>query len=361
VRTWTDNGTGGPGTAGYGDNIPQCDMLNPAANGECAASGAQTFGTATRTTAAIDPALLNGWGIRPRDWQFGASVQQQLLPRVSIEVGYFKRWLQNFTATDNLSVVAGDFTPFSITAPSDPRLPGGGGYTVGTMYNVVPGKFGQTSNNITDAGNFGTQYSSYNGMLFNISARASKGLTFQGGINTGKTVTDNCEIVAALPEAQPVVPLTTTLSPYCHQDPGFITKISAVGSYTVPKVDVLIAGTVRSDQGAPLQANWNAPTATVVNPALGRPISGGATTLGINLVAPGQVWGDRVNEIDLRFAKILKFGRIRSNVGVDVFNIMNRAAVHTYNHTYTPGVAGWLPPTSVLTPRFVKITAQIDF
>ena len=73
--------------------------------------------------------LLNGWGIRPNDWQIGASVQQQLMPRVSVEVGYFKRWLQNFTATDNTLVTAGDFTPFSITAPSDPRLPGGGGYT----------------------------------------------------------------------------------------------------------------------------------------------------------------------------------------------------------------------------------------
>ena len=199
TRTWTDNGTGGPGTPGFGDNIPQCDLTNNAANGECAASGQQAFGTATPITAAIDPKLLNGWGIRPRDWQFGASVQQQLMPRVSIEVGYFKRWLQNFTATDNTAVTSADFTPFSITAPSDPRLPGGGGYTVGTMYNVVPGKFGQTANNITDAGNFGTQYSSYNGMLFNISARASKGLTFQGGINTGKTVTDNCAVLAVPP------------------------------------------------------------------------------------------------------------------------------------------------------------------
>ena len=83
-----------------------------------------------RPPPAIDPGLLNGWGIRPRDWQFGASVQQELLPRVSVEVGYFKRWLQNFTATDNLAVVASDFTPFSITAPSDlaasrrRRLPG---------------------------------------------------------------------------------------------------------------------------------------------------------------------------------------------------------------------------------------------
>ena len=66
-----------------------------------------------RTTAAIDPALLNGWGIRPNDWQFGASVQQQIMPRVSIEVGYFRRWLQNFTATDNTLVTPADFTTFS--------------------------------------------------------------------------------------------------------------------------------------------------------------------------------------------------------------------------------------------------------
>lgn len=349
TRTWLDPN---------GDFIPQCDLTNNAANGECNASGAQTFGTATQTAAALDPNLLNGWGIRPRDWQFGASVQQQLLPRVSVEVGYFKRWLQNFTATDNLAVVSSDFTPFSITAPSDSRLPGGGGYAVGTMYNVVPGKFGQTSNNVTDAGNFGNQYSSYNGMLINITARASRGLTLQGGINSGKTVTDSCEIVAQLPEAQPAV--FGTLSPYCHQDPGLITKMSLVGSYTVPKVDILIAGTLRSDQGATLAANWNAPTATVVNPALGRPISGGAATLGINLVAPGQVWGDRVNELDFRFAKILRFGRMRTNVGIDIFNVLNQAAILTYNQTFVPN-GTWLAPQSVLTPRFVKISAQIDF
>ena len=103
-RTWTDNGTGGPGTAGYHDFIPQCDLTNNALNGECGPATATTFGTQTRTTAAIDSSLLNGMGVRPSDWQFGVSVQQQLLPRVSLEVGYLKRWLQNFTATDNLLV-----------------------------------------------------------------------------------------------------------------------------------------------------------------------------------------------------------------------------------------------------------------
>ncbi len=357
TRTWTDNGTGGAGTSGYRDFIPECDLTNNALNGECGAATAQTFGTSTRTTAAIDSALLNGWGVRPRDWQFGASVQQQIAPRFSMEVGYFKRWLQNFTATDNLAVTANDFTPYSITAPSDGRLPGGGGYTVGTLYNVVPSLFGVTSNNITRAENFGTQYQSYNGMLLNLSARMRNGVTLTGGINSGVTVIDSCDVRAALPE-------TNATNPYCHSDPGFVTKLNAIGSYTLPKIDVLVAGTFRSDQGASLAANYNVPAA-VITAALGRPASLAGTTQSINMVAPGQVWGDRVNEIDLRLAKILKFGRTRTNIGIDIFNLINSNAVLTYNQTFSPtvttGAGAWLAPQSVLTPRFVKISAQIDF
>jgi hypothetical protein len=359
TRTWLDPN---------GDFVPQCDFTNNAANGECLASGATTFGTSGLTAAALDPALLSGFGIRPNDWQIGASVQQQVLPKISVEFGYFWRWLGNFTATDNLSVVASDFTPFSIAAPTDSRLPGGGGYTIGGLYNVVPAKFGQTSNNVTDAANFGEQYQRYHGVLINLTARASKGLTFQGGINSGTTIQDNCAVRAQLPElvtAGGVNPTVSPLSPYCHNEPGYITKVTGVASYIVPKVDVLIAGTVRSDQGQPLQANWNAPTATVVNPALGRTISGGAATAAINLIAPGQVWGDRVNELDFRFGKILKFGRMRVNAGIDLYNVMNQAAVLTYNQTFIPASAtsagSWLVPTSVLTPRFMKVSAQIDF
>ena len=72
------------------------------ANGECGRMNSPTFGTEQRVTAAaIDPAILNGWNMRPGDWQIGASVQQQVLPRVSVEVGYFRRWLTHFTTTDN--------------------------------------------------------------------------------------------------------------------------------------------------------------------------------------------------------------------------------------------------------------------
>jgi hypothetical protein len=358
-RTWTDDGSGG-GIAG--DFVPQCNLLSPLANGECGAMASPTFGTATRVTAGIDPEILNGWSVRPGDWQIGASIQQEILPRVSIEAGYFRRWLTNFTTTDNQALTAADFTPFSITAPSDPRLPGGGGYVVSGLYNVTPAGFTTPpSNNVTFASNFGEQTQVYNGVLINLSARMANSLTISGGVNTGKTVNDYCDVRAAIPELTLGIAgsILSPSNPFCRVDPGFITKVTGVASYTIPKIDVLIAGTIRSDQGAPLRATWNAPKA-LVSSILGREAQGAGTTIPIDLVAPGEVWGDRINEIDFRFAKVLRFGGTRTHIGVDVFNIFNSNAILTYNQTFQPGGA-WLAPQSVLTPRFVKLSAQIDF
>ena len=364
-RGWTDSNH---------NWVPDCDLRNQGAQnltatGDdiCQASNAQTFGTAQQTTAAIDPKILSGWGVRSNDWQIGASVQQQVLPRVAVEVGYFRRWLNNFTITDNLLTSAADYTAYSITAPSDPRLPGSGSYAINGLNNVIQGKFGQTSNNITLADDIGDQYQRYNGMLLNVSARLGSGVQLQGGINTGKTVQDNCAVRAQVPELTTtagVSPAVNPGNPYCHNEPGFITKATAFGSYTVPRVNVLVAGTFRSDQGGVLSANWNAPVALVTT-ALSRPAAVVGSTVPISLVAPGQVWGDRVNALDLRFAKILHFGRARYNVGVDVINVTNSNAILTYNQNFNPAVTtgsqAWLAPQSVLTPRFLKIGAQIDF
>jgi hypothetical protein len=66
-----------------------------------------------------------------------------------------------------------------------------------------------------------------------------------------------------------------------------------------------------------------------------------------------------VNEIDLRVAKILRSGPTRTNVGVDIFNLVNSSAVLTYNQTYIVN-GPWLAPQPVISPRFFKISAQIN-
>ena len=138
---------------------------------------------------------------------------------------------------------------------------------------------------------------------------------------------------------------------------------TGIGWYIIPKIDVLFAGTIRSDQGAVLQANWNAPNAVIAPIAGPEPLRQPAQRLD-QPPAPGDAWGDRVNEIDLRIAKVLRFGRTRTNVGIDVYNLINSARrpepepdVQSQCDNRVRRVAG----TAIgLTPRFVKISAQID-
>jgi hypothetical protein len=88
-----------------------------------------------RSAATYNPDLLTGFGKRLTNWEFSAAVDREILPRVSAEVGYFRRWFYGFLVTDNLAVTAADFDRFSLTAPKDPRLPDGGGQVIPDLFN----------------------------------------------------------------------------------------------------------------------------------------------------------------------------------------------------------------------------------
>ncbi len=126
-------------------------------------------------------------------------MQRELLPRVALDVGYFRRIWKNFQVTDNLLLAPEDFTQFSMTVPTDPRLTTSG-QTLTGLYNVVPAKFGQVQNLNTLSDKYGKQIDHWNGFDVSINARLQNGLVLQGGVGTGKQVEDNCEVVAKLPE-----------------------------------------------------------------------------------------------------------------------------------------------------------------
>jgi hypothetical protein len=282
-----------------------------------------------------------------------------VLPRVAVELGYQRRWLVNFNVTDNLARGPEDHTLFGITVPADARLPGGGGGVLQGLYNVTSVAAARLNDNFqTLSSNYADPTQAADSINLNVTARPRNGLMLQGGFNTANTTSDNCSLQALLPETSPT-------NPWCDTSTGWVTRITALGTYTVPKVDVLVAGTMRSDQGGSLAANWAAPNSATVG--LNRPYAGVAgTTVTVNLNEPGTLYGDRVNQFDLRFAKILRIGRTRANVGFDVYNVMNSAPVLTYNQTFVLPTAAnpsgsWLTPTSVLQPRFVKFSAQFDF
>ena len=144
-------------------------------------------------------ALLSGWGVRPYDWQFSASVQQQLLPRVSAEIGFSRRWWGNFTVTDNRAIGPQDFDTYTFTAPSDPRLPTSG-QPVSYQLRNNRTAFGAVDNYLTLANNYGDMTAYWQGVDMTVNARMNNGLTLQGGFTTGAGTRDLCDVGAALPE-----------------------------------------------------------------------------------------------------------------------------------------------------------------
>ena len=110
TRTWTDVN---------GNYIPDCAIRNLAANGECGPVSNNRFGT-VNFTRRYSQDVLNGFGVRPFNWQALATLQHELRPGMALNVGYFRTWFRNFgsgpSATDviadNLAVTPADFDPF---------------------------------------------------------------------------------------------------------------------------------------------------------------------------------------------------------------------------------------------------------
>jgi hypothetical protein len=274
----------------------------------------------------------------------------------------------NYTATDNRNRGPEDHTAFGINVPSDPRLPGGGGGQLMGLYNVTSAAFALGNDNfVTRDRHYAERETVTNSMYMNVTARPASGVMLQGGFNTWKTNDDFCAQRALLPE-QTIFGVTSPTNPWCDTSTGFVTRLTALGSYLVPRIDVQVAATFRSDQGGDLAANYTAtnnytaPDSQTIG--LNRPLVGTAgQTIVVNLIEPGTLYGDRVNQFDLRFAKILRFGRTRTNIGVDVYNVINAGSVLTYNQSFVPNevVSTWLRPNSVMEPRFVKVSASFDF
>ena len=178
-----------------------------------------------------------------------------------------------------------------------------------------------------------------------MSARLRGGVLLSGGTSTGRTVTKNCETFDS-PDTR-----------FCTVTPPVQTQVKLLGSYTLP-YDVQVSGVFQSIPGPALSASWSINN-TVANAGpspLGRNLSANSATLA--LIAPSTLFGDRLNQVDLRAAKSLRFGQRRLQLMVDVYNALNKAPVLSYNTTFGPE---WLRPTDVLQGRLAKLGAQLTF
>ena len=147
------------------------------------------------------------------------------------------------------------------------------------LYNITPTALTRPPNNfLTFAKNYGDQTENWQGVDVNVTSRLRGGVLAQGGISTGRTLTDSCEIRASVPE-------TTVLNPYCRVETPYLTQVKLLGAYTIPGIDVQFSGTFQSVPGPPVVANV-VYTSGQVLPSLGRPLAG-AAVVQVNVIAPG--------------------------------------------------------------------------
>jgi hypothetical protein len=198
-------------------------------------------------------------------------------------------------------------------------------------------------------------------------------------------VQNTCALFAALPELlAPTAAggLATNLLAnqrldMCDVTEPWATLFRGLAAYTVPKIDVLVSANVRSvpnanigmgsnsaTNGASRNASYNVPN-TVVQQALGRLPNGGLPngTTTVNLLIPGELYGPRITQVDMRFAKVLNFGGTRADLGVDLYNLFNTSSPSTFVEAYDYATNGatYLRPSAIISPRFVRVNVRFNF
>jgi hypothetical protein len=152
--------------------------------------------------------------------------------------------------------------------------------------------------------------------------------------------------------------------------PPYQTTIRGLATYTVPVVDVLVSTAIRSQPPLARMANWPVPN-SIVTQLLGR-LPVGATPTGTTTIVliddDYQLYADnRRTQVDLRVAKIFRFGKKRLDVGVDVENMFNTNYATAYENTYQYTVGNtaqggtWNNPTALYSPRFARLNFTVTF
>jgi hypothetical protein len=362
-RTWSDpSGTFNP--------FNDCDLTNPLINGGCGPLQNPAFGNIVARTTNYDPAIVEGWGVRPKNWEGQVSIQQEIMPRVSAYFAYTRRSYGNLFLTQDLAVTNASFTPYCISIPNDPRLPNAGGQQCGyfdLIRPTAPNRLVQSSNK------FGHIEDVYDGFDIDGNARLGRGVILSGGVSFGRERTNSCdfkddlsilfqsrlESVAGVGSgtgsgANVLAPRTTA---YCDVHPPLQPNVKAQIAYPLPWG----IGAALSYQGLPgLQINAQYPLAnTTPGLTLGRSFSSVPPT--VDIMPPGTQYLPRIYQTDVRFSKTIKAGNKTIRPNVSIYNLFNANPTNTFNSYNQIYGSAWQAPLVILTPRFVDFGLQFDF
>ena len=358
---WTDRN---------GNFIPDCDLLNPTANGECGAWQSASFGQ-PRAEAENGPDTISGWNNAPANWQASIAVQHELAPGVALTAGYYRTWYPNLLTTQNTALTTANFDEFCVQAPSDSRLGSVSGQQLCGFYDIKGVNVADPVANVIDLSrNFGGQDQIYNGVDVTLNARFGQGGTIQGGLSTAQESTNQCAS-ATDPTlvAQNGIAFNARVrqsADFCNNAPAWsaLTQVKFLAIY--PIAYGVQASIIYADApGIPVAASLVVPNSQVIWPNGSRDLGACGVractnqNVTVDLIQPFTVFEKRSRTTDLRFSKNFNFGGARVlHANLDLHNLFNAADVLRMQTAYG---STWQNVDQILSGRLIRVGVQIDF
>jgi hypothetical protein len=220
---------------------------------------------------------------------------------------------------------------------------------------------------VTNSQHYGKQSEIHNALDLTVNARFGDGGLLTGGVSLGKTVFDNCAVLAKLPEMTTAAfgPLSADAgraSPQsvCRLDPplGAESQFKLSGAYSLPW-DLRVSALYQNNPGIDTTATYVATNAEIV-PSLGRDLAAGPRgTANIELINPRSLYREgRVNQLNFAINRMFRMGNSRVQPRFELHNALNSAPILSINPRYGPA---WQQVRTVLAPRLAKFGLQIDF
>src|SRR5262245_17302808 len=370
TRSWND---------ANGNYVPDCDLRNRLANGECGQWGDLTFGQVVAGNTRFADDAREGFNLQNYNWQGSLTLQRELRPNMGLEVSYYRTWYGGLQAIDNELVSAADYDPFCVTAPVDSRLPGNvSGKQFCGNYDINPAKFGQVAYLRTQADHYGKATEVYDGFDFVFNSRFGRGGRLQGSLTTSRTVTDNCLAIDSPATAQIGTPAGAGLNvPTVDTRPGFC-RVSTpwwdggtgfgFGAIYPLVWNIQTSAIYQNKPGFPIRASYVATNAEI-RQTLGRNLSTCPNqtaacnqTAVIDLIPNNTVFGERIKQVDLRFSRFFQLGgsaRVQANF--DIYNLFNENTVLNEQTRYDPANNRWRNAIQIMGGRLIKMGAQLNF
>ena len=365
-----------------GDFIPDCELANFSANGECGAISNSNFGIFLPTATLFDDSVIKN--TRPYTWDFLTEIQHELFTGFSVAVGYNNNWSGGFRTRDNLLVETSDFDEYCVTVPLSPDLPNGGGNEICGFYDINPARFGQVQQEVIIVEAFegsrvtnGTQQRYWHGFTGSVEGRFPNGILLAGGLDIGRQVEDFCYSVDAPNDnvdqrgrryGSQFGATAGAIGNFCRVETPWsnLTDLRLRGAFPLPK-GLNFSYIYKNIPGLPLNADavFRRNGVRFLDPArealsqAGDPagrLSRSSVLLPIHELS--TVFTGRLTQLDLRLTKTFNVSGMRIDTNLDLYNALNGNSVQA---VVNRAGSRFRTPTSILAARLLQLTTRVNF